>query len=105
MRADAELQQEAVVVAKISCWNRIFSMTSLRAADEVRAAQRRAGVEVGSRVIGGQPRSRPMRFIIARDGREGLVGRLLRGVGDVAVRVDAERQLRVVAGLRAPASR
>ena len=65
----------------------------LGAADEVRAAQRRATRRTARGVSGGQPRSRPMRahHVGVRAGT--IVGGLLRVVGDVAVRVDADRQL------------
>ena len=74
---------------KISCWKRIFS--SEVGGPPTKFAPRRAGGVERLRVIGGQPRSRPIRSIIAANGRERIVGRLLGGVGDEAVRVDAER--------------
>ena len=74
-RADAELDEEAVVAEDLVLEEDLLD-DLLRAADEVRAAQRRGGVVVLARVIGGQPRSRPIRFIIAANVRERLVERL-----------------------------
>jgi hypothetical protein len=48
--------------------------------------------------MGGHPRSRPIRSIIVRERAIGDVHRPLGGLGDKAVRVDAERR-RLVAGL------
>ena len=69
----------------------------LRAPDEVRAAFRRGGV-----VVLAQHR-RPAALAAdpvhhRRHRRERLVQRLLRGLGDVAVRVDAQRGLGIVPG-------
>ena len=70
----------------------------LRAADEVRAAQRRGCVVVGARPR--RPAALPADRVHRRRVRERLVERLLRRVRDVAVRVDAERAA-ARAGLRA----
>ena len=54
-----------------------------------------------ARVVGGQPRSRPICAHLRGVARKELVGRPLRGVGDIAVGVEADRKLfRIVAGLR-----
>ena len=62
----------------------------LWAADEVRAAQP-ADASKAARAGGGQPRSRPMRFIVSPKAGRSL-GRRLRRLGDEAVRVDAEER-------------
>ena len=76
---------------KISCWNRIFSITSCGLPTKLAPLQRPARVEVLAR------HRRPAALAPdpvhhGREGGKGLVGRVLRGVGDVAVRVDAQRQ-------------
>ena len=75
---------------KISCWKRIFSTTSCGLPDEVRAAQRARRLEVVP--VHRRPAALPPDLGHHRvERRPGRVGRLLRGVRDVPVRVDAER--------------
>ncbi len=62
-----------------------------RAADEQRAAQPPLTPRTAPALVGGQPRSRPMRLMVSARGGKAIVGRLLRGLGDEAVRIDADR--------------
>ena len=64
MVADADLGQEALVAEELVLEEDLLDHL-LRAADHQRAARRRAARRTAARVIGGQPRSRPIRFIIA----------------------------------------
>ena len=69
MRADADLQQEALVAEELVLEEDLLDHL-LRAADEAARRAARAARRSAARVIGGQPRSRPMRFIIAaKDGK------------------------------------
>ena len=63
-RAHAELEQEAVVAEDLVLEEDLLD-DLLRAADEQSAPRSAREASNCSRVIGGQPRSRPIRFIIA----------------------------------------
>ena len=92
-RADAHLQQEAVVAEDLVLEEDLLDHL-LGLPTRVRAAQLRSRRRTARGVIGGQPRSRPMRFIIAAVGGKNSSAACLRRLGDEAVRVDAERQRR-----------
>ena len=90
--ADAHLHEIALVAERLVL-EQDFLDHLLRAADGEMAAQLRPASNC-ARVVGGQPRSRPMRRHLRGVARKELVGGLLRGVGDIAVGVDADRQMR-----------
>ena len=81
---------------KISCWKRIFSTISVGLPTKFAPRSSREA-RYCSRVSGGQPRSRPIRSIIALNAGNDVVDRVLRALGDEAVRVDRERLRRVAA--------
>ena len=95
-RADADLGEEAVVAEDLVLEEDLLD-DLLRAADDERAAGRAQRVELRRASVGGQPRSRPIAFIIVRVGREELVARPAASLGHVSVRVDADRQRRRMA--------
>ena len=81
-----------------SCWKRIFSDDLLRAADSKRAARRAQLVELLARHRRPSPLA-PDAVHHPGVGGEELVGRVLRAVGHIGVRVDADRHGRVVPGI------
>src|SRR5436190_16485768 len=99
-RTDRELDQEPLVPEDLVLEEDLVD-DLLRAADDVRAAQIASGLEVLARKRRPAALS-PDSVHHLRERRERLVRRLLGGLRDEAVRVDAERQRLVTCLDRSP---